>query len=147
MYMAPLTERGPRAARGALWDISGVPNAGSGGSLEVKTLVFGKSIRETPAFCMLGRPSRERCEVNWLNRDWRSGQFFRNIRNEEGGAVSIQIGGRYIPRRGPWAPRGALWDRSGVSCGVRWRVGSENIICRCPEIFINFLQGSFVGDM
>ena len=38
--------RGPSFSLGALWDFSGVSNAGSGGREDVKTLLFGMSPRE-----------------------------------------------------------------------------------------------------
>lgn len=38
--------RGPNVCRGALWEASGVSNAGSAGNLDVKTLDFGKSARD-----------------------------------------------------------------------------------------------------
>ena len=47
MYNAFLTMRGPSFSLGALWDFSGVSNAGSGGKEDVKTSLFGRSSRET----------------------------------------------------------------------------------------------------
>ncbi len=71
MKSAPLTIRGPRSPRGALWDSEGVLNSGSGGSVAVNVCDLGSSCNETrksvPLLTPLAAPLVRRA-VMWARR-------------------------------------------------------------------------------
>lgn len=66
--------RGPKVSRGALCEDSGVSNAGSGGSFEVKTFDLGKSAKGVPAVLLLDKwdaiwPNLYRADVDGVRSE------------------------------------------------------------------------------